>query len=78
LFTEYALELANIDIYFEPKTVVKKQKAVPVSFFAFLIGFLIGGLVVLILLEKKYTALPKVHFKTLQAPSKRRLRGKKR
>ncbi len=76
LFTEYALELSNLDIYFEVKrpSEEKAPALLPPVPYAFLIGFVIGGLFVWIILIQ----MSRRSFKTLQAPRERRLRGKKR
>jgi uncharacterized protein len=72
LFSEYALEFANLDIYFPKKektllTVVKKiDRKLMLMFF---LGLLAG----IILMWR-----PKKEYKTLQTPPKKRLRGKKR
>ena len=72
LFSEYALEFANLDIYFPKKektlfTIIKKiDKKLMLMFF---LGLLAG----IILMWR-----PKKEYKTLQTPPKKRLRGKKR
>jgi predicted S18 family serine protease len=77
LFSEYALELSNLDIYF-----VKKQgfvvPEVPMGFVSFVVGLFIGGLFVWVILCQIRRASSSGVVQTLQAPSKRRLRGKKR
>ena len=94
LFTEYALELSNIDIYFE-ETKPPKQKSpkivLPPGVIWFVIGSLFGGLLIWIISNQmsrrsfkniiKRTPkkrTSKKNIKTLQASNKRRLRGKKR
>ncbi len=77
LFTEYALELSNLDIYFEetkPELPKYAMFKFPPIFYAFLVGFGLGGLFVWII----FIQMSRRSFKTLQAPRKRRLRGKKR
>ncbi len=83
LFAEYALELANLDIYFEAKKPAEKPKPelkIPTKVFAFALGALVGGIIVWIIVFQmwKKSASSAFSFQTLQAPSKRRLRGKKR
>jgi predicted S18 family serine protease len=58
LYAEYALELANLDIYFKQKHETKKapkQIIVPKNFLllSFILGFLLGSGLVLLLLRKK-------------------------
>lgn len=80
LFAEYALELSNLDIYFEKKhaepPVVKKKIVIriPSATIAFVGGAVMGG----ILAYSVFRLLSRRSVKTLQAPPKRRLRGKKR
>jgi uncharacterized protein len=84
LFAEYSLELSNLDIYFEPKKRVPSKLAhmpkLPPVFFAFITGFAVGGLFTWIIARQmsKKRLSSDGEFQTLQAPSKRRLRGKKR
>ncbi len=83
LFSEYALELASLDIYFEEKKPAAKPLAkleVPPKVVAFALGAVIGGLIVWIIVTQmwKKSGSSVGKFQTLQAPPKRRLRGKKR
>jgi len=85
LFAEYALELANFDIYFELQKPVKPRvqlpKKLPPEFFAFVTGFAFGGIIIWIImrqLQKSKSLKSDSSFQTLQTPRKRRLRGKKR
>ena len=80
LFAEYALELANLDLYFhkEPsddqKTTSSKRTLLPIG-----VSFFILLLLVLLALLLGWKRVPSRNVKkTLQAPPKRRLRGKKR
>ncbi len=76
LFAEYALELANLDIYFQEKKVPSTQMprfAVPPQIPWFVTGFAIGALVVWLITRQMSRRI-----QTLQAPRERRLRGKKR
>jgi len=88
LFAEYALELANLDIYFQEKKEAAVQvpkgpasgvvlPKVPQAFMMLVAGLLVGGLFIWLLVRTSIV-LPRKEFKTLQAPPKRRLRGKKR
>ncbi len=73
LFAEYALELANLDIYFKAKAIETPElQKVNFSAILFIAGVIIG---VLIGLNIRASAVSR---KTLQAPRERRLRGKKR
>jgi uncharacterized protein len=84
LFAEYSLELSNLDIYFEPKKPMSSKQVhilkLPPVFFAFITGLAVGGLFIWIIArqmsKKRFSS--DGEFQTLQAPSKRRLRGKKR
>ncbi len=82
LFSEYALELSNLDIYFEKKVLEKPlpKLVVPPKVFAFALGAVVGGFIVWIIVTQmwKKSVSSVGSFQTLQAPSKRRLRGKKR
>ncbi len=84
LFAEYSLELSNLDIYFEPKKHTSSKQApmpkLPPAFFAFITGLAVGGLFIWIIARQmsKKSLSSDGKFQTLQAPSKRRLRGKKR
>jgi uncharacterized protein len=83
LFAEYALELANLDIYFEEKKPEKAKLVVPKlpsGFLAFVAGVVSGAVFIWIIARQiaKKSASSAGKFQTLQAPSKRRLRGKKR
>jgi len=83
LFSEYALELASLDIYFEEKKPVERplpKLDIPPKVIAFALGAFVGGLIVWIIVAQMWKkSLSSVRrFQTLQAPSKRRLRGKKR
>jgi uncharacterized protein len=82
LFTEYSLELSNLDIYFEEKRPEKKplpEFKLPSWALAFAIGAVLGGLFVWLIAKQVLPRLSSVsQFQTLQAPRKRRLRGKKR
>ncbi|MBW2973115.1 hypothetical protein KY346_01845 [Candidatus Woesearchaeota archaeon] len=71
LFSQYALEFANLDIYFPPKkkffSILKKiDKKI-------LLMFVLGLFAGIILMWN-----PRKKYKTLQTPQKKRLRGKKR
>lgn len=75
LFAGYALELANVDMYFEEPHAEKKEVFVLPAFVGpMIVGFFAGAAVVFILTRPSAGR----EFKTLQAPPKRRLRGKKR
>jgi uncharacterized protein len=84
LFAEYSLELSNLDIYFEPKKRASTKPApipkIPPVFCALIIGIFVGGLFIWIIARQmsKKRLSSDGKFQTLQAPSKRRLRGKKR
>jgi uncharacterized protein len=83
LFAEYALELANLDIYFEEKKPEKAKLVVPKlpsGFLAFVAGVVAGAAFIWIIARQiaRKSASSAGKFQTLQAPSKRRLRGKKR
>ncbi len=84
LFAEYSLELSNLDIYFEPKKPMSSKQVhilkLPPVFFAFITGLAVGGLFIWIIARQmsKKRLSSDGEFQTLQAPSKRRLRGKKR
>ncbi len=75
LFTEYALELANLDIYFQEKKTPSQMPSftVPPEIPWFVTGFSIGALVVWLIMRQLSRSI-----QTLQAPRERRLRGKKR
>jgi len=91
LFTEYALELSNFDIYFE-KPIVKKvpvKSIIPNGVLAFFAGLAIGALVITIGLQLSWNDLQKAGKKTskrrvsskgsqTQSGSRRRPKGKKR
>ncbi len=52
LFTEYALELSNLDIYFQekkPVLPVVEKFSIPPALFVFVVGFGLGGIFVLLL-----------------------------
>lgn len=72
LFSEYALEFANLDIYFPQKkrTLLSVLNKVDKKI---LIIFVLGIAAGILLMWK-----PKEKYKTLQTPPKKRLRGKKR
>ncbi len=83
LFAEYSLELANLDIYFEEKKPDKVQLVapkLPPAFLAFIAGVVAGALFIWVIARQiaKKSAPSVGKFQTLQAPRKRRLRGKKR
>jgi predicted S18 family serine protease len=83
LFSEYALELANLDIYFEEKKPFEKplpKVILPPKVIAFVFGAIVGGIIVWIIVSQMWrrSASAVGVFQTLQAPRKRRLRGKKR
>jgi len=76
LFSEYALEFANLDIYFPPKekTLLSfLQKIDKKILFIFILGIAAGILLMWKPKNKRYKKN-----KTLQTPPKKRLRGKKR
>ena len=81
LFTEYSLELANLDIYFQEKKPVSvvsdKTIKIPPAFYAFITGLAMGGFIILVIMIQLMRSSTR-KIKTLQAPRKRRLRGKKR
>ena len=72
LFSEYALEFANLDIYFPPKekTLLSFLEKIDKKILAIFILGLIAGIILMWKPADKY--------KTLQTPPKKRLRGKKR
>ncbi len=83
LFTEYSLELSNLDIYFEekkPPVVKLSMPKLPATFFAFIAGVIVGAVFIWIIARqisrKRLSSVS--NFQTLQAPRERRLRGKKR
>ncbi|MBW2969940.1 hypothetical protein KY309_02685 [Candidatus Woesearchaeota archaeon] len=56
LFAEYALELSNLDIYFQeklPEVPVSEPFVIPPEVYIFLIGFGVGGLFMLLLTRRK-------------------------
>jgi predicted S18 family serine protease len=76
LFSEYALEFANLDIYFPPKekTLLSfLQKIDKKILIIFILGIAAGILLMWKPKDKRYKKN-----KTLQTPPKKRLRGKKR
>lgn len=91
LFTEYALELSNFDIYFE-KPIVKKlpeKSILSNGVLAFFAGLAIGALVITIGLQLSWNNLQKKHNKIskksvsskgsqTQSSTRRRPKGKKR
>ena len=72
LFSEYALEFANLDIYFPPKekNLLNILKRIDKKI---LVIFILGIIAGILLMWS-----PKEKYKTLQTPPKKRLRGKKR
>lgn len=82
LFAEYSLELSNLDLYFEEKAPVARPVVpkIPAQFFAFLAGMVTGAVIIWIIARQiaRRSVSSAGKFQTLQAPRKRRLRGKKR
>jgi len=80
LFAEYALELANLDIYFgelpAKKEIIKEKPEIDRAAFGLVlvIGILLGSAVTFVILRASAAR----QVQTLQTPPKRRLRGKKR
>ncbi|MBS3147662.1 hypothetical protein J4219_02145 [Candidatus Woesearchaeota archaeon] len=80
LFAEYALELSNLDIYFEKRQAeqVKIEKRVVVRIPSATLAFAAGMIIGVVIAYSIFRLLSGNREKTLQAPPKRRLRGKKR
>ncbi len=89
LFSEYALEFSNLDIYFEKKKnlndyLLKINKSYVKYLGIFIIGLIIGLLISIVFKsinkhkEWHDSVTSNNQFKTLQTSRKRRLRGKKR
>lgn len=83
LYAEYALELANLDIYFKQKHETKrmpKQIIVPKNFLllSFILGFLLGAGLVLLLLRKQRKIKKKKATNKSISSSRSKRRKKKR
>ncbi len=81
LFTEYALELANLDIYFEDERFDRSptEFVVPPAWIAFFSGIILGGLLVwFFLVNKKTKVTRKVRSRSSKSSKSRKKYSKKR